>query len=214
MVCMGKITAIVMISFVPAIALAQGNNMQQVSKGNELYRQQQYQAAANAYEKAIASDEKNATAHFNLGNALYKTKKVSESAGVFDKAATHAPNVDLKSRAYYNKGVSLTRQNQLVESIEAYKQSLRLNPKDEQARENLQKALNELKKQQQQQQKQDKQKNNKENKNDKPQQPKNNSKLNKKQVEQMLNALRQDEKQIQQNLQKRNNTMGANGKDW
>lgn len=110
----------------------------------------------------------------------------------------------------YNKGVTLSTQKKLLESIEAYKESLRLNSADEEARQNLQKALNELKKQpQQNQKKQDKQQNPKQ-----PEQQKNNSKLNQKQVEQMLNALRKDEKKLQQDIQKRNNTGRSDSKDW
>ena len=53
---------------------------------------------------------------------------------------------ELKGKAYYNKGVVLSRSKKLEESIEAYKNALRQNPDDKEARENLQKALLELKK--------------------------------------------------------------------
>lgn len=210
---MGKVIVIIGLwCFGVTTSIAQ-NEKALVGKGNELYKQQQYQKAEEEYRKALAKDEKNAKANYNLGNTLYKSKKVEESAEFFDNAAKHAETADFKSRAFYNKGVSFSRQSKLMESIDAYKQSLRLNPADEEARQNLQKALNELKKQPPQP-KQNNQNKDKKNKDDNPQQQKNNSKLNKKQVEQMLNALRQDEKQIQQNLQKRNNSMGSNGKDW
>src|SRR5215210_2108406 len=45
-------------------------------------------------------------------------------------------------------------------------------------------------------------------------QQKNNSKLNQQQVEQMLNALRKDEKNRQQDIQKKNNIGRPNSKDW
>lgn len=109
-----------------------------------------------------------------------------------------------KSRAGYNKGVSLTRQHKLLESIDAYKEALRLVPTDEEARQNLQKALNELKKQQQQQPKEDKKKDDKDKQKQKPNDlPENKSKLNQKQAEQMLNALRQEEKKLQRGVQKK-----------
>jgi tetratricopeptide (TPR) repeat protein len=56
----------------------------------------------------------------------------------------------VKSAAHYNNGVIKTKQKDLEGSIEDYKNALRLNPDDLQARENLQKALLELKQKQQQ----------------------------------------------------------------
>jgi Ca-activated chloride channel family protein len=146
---------------------------------------------------------------------LYKGKKPEAAQKVFDGAAESAKDAPGKSRAVYNKGVTLTRQNKLQESVDAYKQSLRLVPTDEEARQNLQKALNELKKQQQQQKQQQPKQDKKSQNQQKPnEQPQNKSKLNQKQAEQMLSALRQEEKKLQQGIQKKNNTGGANSKDW
>jgi tetratricopeptide (TPR) repeat protein len=146
---------------------------------------------------------------------LYKSKKTEAAEKVYDNAAQNAKEPAGKSRAVYNKGVALTRQSKLQESIDAYKDALRLIPTDEEARQNLQKALNELKKQQQQQPKDDKKKQDKDKQKQKPNdQPQNKSKLNEKQAERMLNSLRQEEKKLQQGMQKKNNTGGANSKDW
>jgi Ca-activated chloride channel family protein len=217
MVFMGKITAIILLLSSWEICHAQDEQSLLV-KGNELYKKQQYDRAAEEFQKAADLNAKNPTSLFNLGNALYKSKKPEAAQKVFDDAAENATDATGKSKATYNKGVTLTRQNKLQESIDAYKQTLRLVPGDEEARQNLQKALNELKKQQQQQQQQQKPKQDKKNQDKQKQQPnnqpQNNSKLNEKQAEQMLNALRQEEKKLQQGMQKKNNTGGANSKDW
>ncbi|MDB5248955.1 MAG: Tetratricopeptide 2 repeat-containing protein [Segetibacter sp.] len=210
---MGKIIFTILVIFLSKSVKSQ-EDQALIGRGNELYKKQQFEKAAEEYTKASDINAKNSTAGYNLGNALYKSKKTEAAEKAYAAAAKNAKAAAPKSKALYNKGVSLTRQNKLVESIQAYKETLRLNPVDEQARENLQKALNELKKQPPQQQpKQDKKKqNNQQNK--KQPEPQNNSKLNKKQVEQMLNALRQDEKKLQQNIQKKNSTGSSNGKDW
>ena len=57
----------------------------------------------------------------------------------------------LRSNSYYNEGVVLGKQQKLEESIETYKNALRQNPDNTEARENLQKALLELKKKNQKQ---------------------------------------------------------------
>lgn len=186
-----------------------------VMKGNELYKKQQYDLAAEEYKKATDINGKDPRSYYNLGNALYKNKKIDDAEKAFDEAAKNAKDPTGKSRSVYNKGVALTRQSKLQESIDAYKAALRLVSTDEEARQNLQKALNELKKQEQQKQQQNKNnKNQDKNKQNPDQKPETKSKLNKKQVEQMLNSLRQEEKKLQQGVQKRNNTGGANSKDW
>ncbi len=211
MVCMEKTTLIAGFLLLMFSANAQ-NDQKLLLSGNEMYKEQQFEKALEQYKKATELEPGDAKAHYNLGNALYKTKKLEEATIAFDSAADNSTSPVMRSKALYNKGVSLTRQSKLVESIEAYKSALRVNSTDQQARENLQKAINELKKNSQNQNN-----NNNKNKQDKKKQPepqKNNSKLNQKQVEQMLNALRQDEKKLQQNIQKRNNTGGSNSKDW
>ena len=214
MVLMGKIGFTILLVFTAFIADCQ-KEKPLVVKGNELYKKQQYDKAAEEYQKATDINEKNAGAMYNLGNALYKSKKTEAAQKVYDNAAQNANDASGKSKAVYNKGVTLTRQSKLVESIDAYKDALRLIPTDEEARQNLQKALNELKKQKQDQPKEDKKKQDKDKQKQKPNdQPQNKSKLNEKQVEQMLNSLRQEEKKLQKGIQKRNNTGGANSKDW
>lgn len=193
--------------------LAQKEN-RLVHLGNEHYKKGQYQKAINEYNKAVGTNSQNSTAAFNLGNALYRTKKIEDAQQAFEAAAQHTNDAGLQSQAFYNQGVAYTRDKKLGESINAFKKSLRINPNDQQARENLQKAINEQKKQQQQQnQKQNKQQNQQQQQN--KQQSNNNSKLNQNQAERMLNALRQEEKNIQKNLQKQKfRAAGSQGKDW
>ncbi len=216
MVLMGKIMLILLFLFITEITKAQ-DEQSSLIKGNELYKKQQFEKAAEEYEKAAKVNAKNPKAQYNLGDALYKSKKIEAAEKSFDASAENTKDEKAKSKALYNKGVTFSSRQKLPESIQAYKESLRLNAEDEEVRQNLQKALNELKKQQQNQQKQQKQDNKKQDKQqnqNQPQQQKNNSKLNQKQVEQMLSALRKDEKKLQQDLQKKNSNGRSNSKDW
>jgi len=182
-----------------------------ISKGNEYYRQQEYDKAKAAYEEALAKEPANATASFNMGNTLFREKKFEEAAKTFEEAAQKTKDKTLQSQRYYNKGVALTQQKQLEQSIEAYKQSLRLNPADSLARDNLQRALNEKKQQEQQQQEQQQQK--KQDKKDQPPPPRQN-KLNKQQVQQLLKALEEQEKKLQEKMMKKPPVAGQPDKDW
>jgi len=62
----------------------------------------------------------------------------------------------MQEKGLYNKGVALVNQQKLKESIDAWKNALKLDNTDADARENLQKALMQLKQQQQQQAQQQK----------------------------------------------------------
>jgi Ca-activated chloride channel homolog len=213
-VIMGKISFIIVLVITALYANGQDDKTL-IVKGNELYKNKEYDKAASEYQKATDINQKNSKAQYNLGDALYKSKKNGAAQKAFDAAAEGAKDETFKSRAVYNKGVSLTREKKLQESIDAYKDALRLNPTDDEARDNLQKALNELKKQpEQKQNKQNQDKNkNKNNDNNNPP-PQNKSKLNQKQAERMLNALRQEEKKLQQDQQKKNKVSSSQDKDW
>jgi tetratricopeptide (TPR) repeat protein len=172
-----------------------------IVKGNQAYRAKEYTKAGDFYKQALEQAPADQIAHFNLGNTLFRDNMGSKAIGHFESVARGGAGVNMRADAFYNKGVVLTTQKKLPESIEAYKAALRLNPTDSLARQNLQRALNEQK----QQQNQDKQK----------QQQKKQEKLNKQQVMQMLAALQEQEKLLQQKLNRSKVPSPTQpGKDW
>jgi Ca-activated chloride channel homolog len=184
-----------------------------IMEGNEFYRQQQFDKAAELYNKAIAADPQNSTARFNLANAMQRQGKEDEAIQLFTEVAAAAKESELKGKAFYNKGAILSKQKKLEESIEAYKDALRQNPNDKEARENLQKALLELKKKNPPEKKNDQQKKKKDKEPQKKQQPQ--PKMNQKETEQRLKLLEQKEKEVQQRLQKEKmKAGGSQAKDW
>jgi Ca-activated chloride channel homolog len=205
-----------------------------MSSGSDLYLKKEYEKAAQQFQQAQKKEPQNATAAYNAGNALYKNKKSDEAMKAYDEAISNTDDKALKSKAWYNKGVTLSKQQKPEEAIDAYKNALRLQPNDEEARQNLQKAINELKKQQQnkkddkdkdkkdkqkkddpQQKEKDKQQQEKDKEKEKEQPKPQPSKLNKKQVEQLLKALDQKEKDLQDRMQKvRTSNSKQPEKDW
>lgn len=185
-----------------------------IRTGNRYFKKGEYQKAVPEYQKAVAQDPANPVARYNLGNAQFRSNQYSQAEKDFDEAITAAKdNKDFSQKANYNKGVALSKQKKLLESIEAYKKAVTLNPADADARFNLQKALSELKKQnenqeQKQQQKQQKQQQQK-------QQPKPQSKLDKRKIEQYLQSLRQKEQEVQRKIQEnRSRSVTRPEKDW
>jgi Ca-activated chloride channel family protein len=194
---------IMCLAFFPAgFLMGQANNA--INKGNEAYKIKEYSKAADYYRKALEQSPSNTVAAFNLGNTMFRDSMHQKAMEHFDAVGKSTAVATTRGDAFYNKGVVLTGQKKLPESIKAYKDALRLNPADTLAKQNLQRALNELKNQQQQQD------------NRKDQQPETRSdKLNKQQVAQMLQALQEQEKLLQQKLNKSKVPAPVQpGKDW
>jgi Ca-activated chloride channel homolog len=168
---------------------------QSILKGNQLYQQSQFELAEAQYRKALEYEENNETAKYNLANALQKQNKFDEAAKILEELGGAAKDNSIKSAAYYNQGVAYTKMKNLDASIESYKKALRLNPNDKEARENLQKALLQKKKQSQSQQK------------------KSQSNMSQKEAQQKLDMLNQKEKQLHQRKDKQQQGSGQ-AQDW
>ncbi|HEX4850962.1 MAG TPA: tetratricopeptide repeat protein [Puia sp.] len=208
------ILGILFFLFVCTSAIAQNENSQ-IRKGNRFYKQKQYDQSEKAYQKALTESPENPTAQYNLGNTEYRKNNLEDAVKSFDASGEHSPDTTMKLKSYYNKGVALIKQQKLDESIEAWKNALRLDPTDVESRENLEKALMEKRKQSQpkdqQNQKQDQKKQDQKDQQHKPQQ----SKLNKQQVDQLLKALAQKEKEVQDKMnQNKSKSLSQPDKDW
>ena len=191
------------------------SSKKEIIKGNDAYKKKQYGEAAGAYQKALKRSPENSTAFYNLGNALYKTNKPEDALKAYDNTVQSTTSNPMKQRAYYNGGVVLQSQKKLTECIRAYKNALKLDPNDEDARQNLERALQQQK---QQQQNQDKNKQNKDqnpdkNKKEEPKpQP---SKISKQDAEEKLKSLLEHEKELQDKLHKvKSNSTDKPKKDW
>lgn len=200
-----KLLSIIWSFLISNVLFAQQEN-QAVQSGNNYYRQQQYDKAEAEYNRALSTSPSDKIAKFNLASSLIKQGKTSDANKLLFLLTTKENHADIRSKAAYDQGVMLTQQKKLEESIELYKETLRLNPDDQDARENLQKALLELKKKnppkKQEEKKKEQQK----------QQPK--PKITPREAQQQLKLLEQKEKQVQQRLQKNSKEGGSQPKDW
>lgn len=183
-----------------------------IEEGNGYYKNKEYSRAADAYQKALTADPSSKTAKFNLANTQYKLDQKVEAVQQFTALARDAKEKEIRARSFYNKGVILSQQKNLEESIEAYKNAIRLDPSDKQARENLQKALLELRKKNAAPKKDNKQEKKKQ---DPKQQKQPQSRMSQKETEQRLKLLQQKEKEVQQRLQRdKAGEGGSRPKDW
>lgn len=209
-------TAVLFIMILPASA----QEKKTIIKGNEAYKKEKYDEAASTYEKALKDAPDNTIANHNLGNAYYRLNKPDEAAQSYDKTIESAKDKEMKARAYYNKGVAYQSQKKLPECITAYKNALKLKPDDEEARQNLERAL------QQQKQQQDQNKDQKKNQDQKKDQDKKKkqeeeepkpkpSKLTKQDAEEKLKSLLDHEKDLHDKLRKaKESSPEKPKKDW
>lgn len=186
------------------------SDRQFIRNGNRLYRQQNYAKAEIEYRKALAKNSNNAQAMYNLGCALLMQQKDSAAIEQLQNAGRSEKAKMRKAMVYHNIGVICQRHQMFGEAIEAYKESLRNNPNDNETRYNLALCMRQQKKQKQnnnkqkqnkkkQQQNKDKQNKNKQDQQkqkSKPQQ----KKMSKDNAEQLLNYAEQEEKATQQRL--------------
>ena len=190
-------------------AVAQ-TDRQLVRQGNKLFRAGDFPNAEVSYRKALEKNDRNPQALYNLGNSLLAQNKDSAAVVEFEKAAKNETNELRKSMAYHNMGVICQRHQMFGEAIEAYKQSLRLNPHDDETRYNLELCKRQQKQQQQNQQnkdnkdqqKKEEQKQQQQQDKQKQEQKKQEPKMSKDNAEQLLNAAMQQEKQTQERMKK------------
>lgn len=134
-----------------------------IKEGNKCYRDSNYHAALEAYEKALTANPSSLRAQYNKAAALThlfsEDNKGTENdprvvaAELFNSVAqlalTDADEAEIAERAFYNLGNMAFNDEKYDESINFYKRSLRIRPDNLQARQNL--RLAQLKKQQQEQ---------------------------------------------------------------
>ena len=195
------------------------NERKDIRKGNRAFRQQNYVQAEVDYRKATAKNGRNPQAIYNLGCAFMAQQKDSSAVVQFENASKIETNPKRKAMAFHNIGVICQKKQLFSEAIEAYKESLRNNPSDNETRYNLELCKRQLKNQKNnnndknQQNKNDKNKDNKNKEQQKKdqqddkdkqqnnqQQPK--EQMSKDNAEQLLNAAMQKEKETQDRLKK------------
>lgn len=144
---------------------------QWLRKGDQEYLEQRYADSESNYRKAL--ERKNSPqGQYNLGNSIYQQKRYQEALTRYENAAKKATTSTDKAAAYHNLGNTLFQLNELDKSINAFKQSLRLNPNDKETKFNL--ALAQQRKKQEEQQKQRSSSNDDKNKDQNQQQPQSN----------------------------------------
>jgi len=223
-----------------------------VKRGNRMMQTGQRDKAYEQYRKAYEADSTSTLVNYNLGTSMFPDEwkimkpdpqRDSVMASHFLRSAdAHAEdNPVRRSMSYHNIGVmhqiranqsgdDQQKYQQLMQAIDAYKQALRNNPHDDEARYNLvlcqrqlpennnnQQNQNNDQQQQQEQQQQQQQQNQNQQQDQQQEPPQQQEQQNQEWIEQMLNAAEQREKQTRRRLdeqQNRSNQRRTNEKNW
>lgn len=228
-----KYIGALLLLFITTSTFAQKAERDYIRKGNRAYKDSVYVDAEVNYRKALEANPKSTISMFNLGNTLLQQNKVQEAMEQYAGVARIEKDKSKLAQTFHNIGVVFHAQKDYAKAIEAYKESLRNNPKDDETRYNLalaQKMLkdqqnqnqnqnqNQDQNQQEQQEKQDKQQqqDQQQNQDQQPPQPeKNENQMSKENAEQLLNSVMQDEREVQDKVKKQQVIQGNRlEKDW
>lgn len=128
------------ILFLFAAAGAQAQQLPErslVRKGNRQYNKGNYEQSIGRYEQALQAAPGQFEAIYNLGNALYKAERFDRAEQTMQQAVADSLRADTeRAEAFYNLGNAQFKQQKYQEALESYKQSLRLNPSDMEAKYN------------------------------------------------------------------------------
>ena len=226
------IISLLLLGGIVSVHAQQKTDRDYLRSGNKLYNDSLFIKAEVDYRKALDINPKSTDAMFNLGNALLMQQKAKEAMEQYESVSKVEKDKSKLAEIYHNMGVILQSAKQYPQCIEAYKESLRNNPKDDETRYNLALAQKMLKDQQQNQQNQDQQQQQQEQKEDKQeqnqdqqeqdqknqqqqQQQQNKNEMSKENAQQLLNAVMQDEKNVQDKVKKQIQIQGKKlDKDW
>ncbi len=206
-------------------------------KADKNYLNNDYKSAEENYTKAQLAGRTD-KGDYNLANSIYQQQRYDEAAKQYADIAIKTQDNKLKFNSLYNKGNAHFWKKEYDKSIDSYKNALRMNPKDSDAKKNL--ALAQRMLQQQQQQQKDKENQDKNNKNknkdkknkqqqeqnqqqqnqnqddkkEQDEQPQTQQEMKKEQARQILKIMDDEERKVQERMRKGKPKPSRSTKDW
>jgi len=131
-----RITTIILLTIATALSAAAQPDRVNIRKGNRQFHKKAYQAADISYRKALMADSTSIAANYNLANNLYRQQNMDEAGKYLDRLKETAPSSPYASDYYYNTGDVALQGKDYQAAVDAFRQSLLLNPSDLDAKEN------------------------------------------------------------------------------
>ena len=141
------LTLILLLFLDAACAFAQADR-HEVRRGNRLFGKENWKEAELSYRKALVKDSLSVAGRYNLASALYRQENYEGAREVMQSFEGQ----EMSSDQSYNAGDIALQLKDYAGAVEAFRNSLLLNPGDLDAKENYIYAKKMLENQQQQQQ--------------------------------------------------------------
>ena len=145
---MRKLVCITVLALSCLSAFAQKADLR---RGNREFKKKEYAKADISYRKAIMQDTSLVAAYYNLANNLYRQENYDEAAKQLDAVQLTASEETFAADYYFNRGDVAVAKEDWQTAVNMFKECLRRNPEDLQAKENYLYARNKLQEQQQNQ---------------------------------------------------------------
>jgi tetratricopeptide (TPR) repeat protein len=182
--------------------------------GTSYYKQEKYEDAIKSFISSLESADNNenrAKVYHNIGNSLLKANKLEESVEAYKTALKFNPN-DQDTK--YNLSYALEMlKNKDKDKNKQDKNDQNKDNKDKQDQQNQDQQNKDQNKQDQQQNPQPKNEESKQDNTKQPQQPKE-QKISKEEAQRILDALKNNEKDLQKQLRKVQGKVRKTDKDW
>lgn len=132
-----------------------------VRKGNRQFKREQFEKSVDSYQRALQHDSTSFEAKYDLASALYRTERYEKAEKTLLSIAGDTTRTELeRGEVAYNLGNTQFAQQKYKEALSSYRQAMRCNPADEDAKFNYaftKRLIQQQEQQEQQQQNQDQQ---------------------------------------------------------
>ncbi len=161
----------------------------------DAYKKADYSKALKYYESAQKKAPDNIDLSDEMAQSAYKAREFEKAEKIYQQSGNSKKSTINKADNYHNLGNSRMKSKNYQGAIDAYKESLRLNPNDDNTRYNLSEAIRQLKNEQKKQENKNNQDQNKQDQNKQNQDKQDQNKQN-------------DQNKSQQSPPKQNNQQG------
>lgn len=115
--------------------------------GNRYFKERNYDGALREYVEAQDGKKYSQELSYNIANTLYQQKKYPEAIKEYEKALS-ASHPEWNQKVFFNQGNAFFQAGDFSRAVDFYRKALELNPADQDAKHNLEMALEKLQSQQ------------------------------------------------------------------
>lgn len=167
-----------------------------VRSGNRQFRREHFEKSVDSYQRALQHDSTCFEAKYDLASALYRTERYDKAEKTLLSIANDTTRTEKeRGEVAYNLGNTQFAQQKYKEALSSYRQAMRCNPNDEDAKFNYAFTKRLIQQQEQQQQQQNQDQNQDQNKDNKDNQQDNQNQQNEQNQQQPQNQEGKDEQQ-------------------